>query len=159
MNIRLSVIPLEKGNEGKFLSPPCGSKPLFGWNNNSTGFNYLALFEKYVIRRAAVKENLKFAKKSCLVKPSLKSPQPPFDKGGQGGFGRAMVLRKILGCWVRLCQYTNDFPKVPDHTLFEQSPLFVSKRKGQSIICNTIPFPTKKQSEHLPFSKPTNLFR
>ena len=29
---------------------------------------------------------MKFAKNSKLVNPSLKSPQPPFNKGGQGGF-------------------------------------------------------------------------
>ncbi len=68
--------------------------------------NISALFEKYVIRRAAVKKNLKFAKKSCLVKPSLKSPPPPpLIKGGQGGFGRAMVRGKIMAAGAGLPIY------------------------------------------------------
>ncbi len=53
---------------------------------------------------------------------SLKSPPcPPFDKGRAGGIWEGHGPRENPGCWVRLCQYTNDFSKVIDHALFEQS--------------------------------------
>jgi hypothetical protein len=55
-------------------------------------------------------------------------PNPPFDKGGQGGFLAGPWFWGNIGCWVRLCQSTNYSPKANDHVLFEQSPKF--NRKG-----------------------------
>jgi hypothetical protein len=50
----LGVIILEKGMR-EISEPSLRFKPFLGRNNNPTEFNHWALFEKYVIRPAAVK--------------------------------------------------------------------------------------------------------
>jgi hypothetical protein len=70
--------------------------------------NFFRLFSRgtcFFIWMAKMK-NLEMAIKSFLGKPSLKSPQPPFRKGGQGGFlagqwsqGKSRQLVLILPTW------------------------------------------------------------